>query len=87
MSEEKFSDIRRELSENPSGWKVKEVMNIIYEKTGIKYHEVHVYRLLHKWRFGPKVPKKRFVNAASKQEKKQFKKRLKRYSLTYQKIS
>jgi hypothetical protein len=43
--------------------------------------------LLHKWRFGPKVPKKRFVNAASKQEKKQFKKRLKRYSLTYQKIS
>jgi transposase len=62
-------------------------MNIIYEKTGIKYHEVHVYRLLHKWRFGPKVPKKRFVNAASKQEKKQFKKRLKRYSLTYQKIS
>jgi transposase len=87
VSEKKFSDIRRELSENPSGWKVKEVMNIIYEKTGIKYHEVHVYRLLHKWRFGPKVPKKRFVNAASKQEKKQFKKRLKRYSLTYQKIS
>jgi transposase len=23
-------------------------MNIIYEKTGIIYHEVHVYRLLHK---------------------------------------
>lgn len=67
VSEKKFSDIRRELSENCSGWKVKEVINIIYEKTGIKYHEVHVYRLLHKWRFGPKVPRKRFVNASSKQ--------------------
>jgi len=48
VSEKKFSEIRRELSENPSGWKVKKIMNIIYEKTGIIYHEVHVYRLLHK---------------------------------------
>jgi putative transposase len=74
-SEEKLLEVRKELSENPSGWKVKQIMNIIYEKTGVRYHEVHVYRLLHKWGFKPKVPQKRFVNMASKEEKEQFKKR------------
>lgn len=29
VSEETFAEIRRELSENPSGWKVKEIMNMI----------------------------------------------------------
>jgi putative transposase len=70
--------IRTELSANPSGWRAKEVMEIIYKRTGIRYHEVHVYRLLHKWGFSPKVPIKRFVNAASKEEKNIFRKRLKR---------
>ena len=52
VSEEKLLEIRKELSENPSGWKVKQIMNIIYDKTGVRYHhEVHVYRLLHKWDF------------------------------------
>src|SRR6478736_6400116 len=75
VSEEKFAEIRRELSENLAGWRAKEVMNIIYEKTGVRYHhEVHVYRLLHKWKFSPKVQRKRFVNAASNEEMKQFKK-------------
>jgi transposase len=78
VSEERFAEIKRELSENPSGWKAKEIMSIIYERTGVRYHEVHIYRLLHKWKFSPKVPRKRFVNAASNKEKKQFKKRLKR---------
>ena len=69
--------LRRELSANPSGWKAKEVMSMIYERTGIRYHEVHVYRLLHKWGFTPKVPIKKFVHAASDQEKNRFRKRLK----------
>jgi transposase len=77
VSEEIFSEIRSELSENPSGWKAKEIMNIIYQSTGVRYHEVHIYRLLHKWGFKPKVPQRRFVNTASNKEKKQFKKRLK----------
>ncbi|MGA8083646.1 MAG: winged helix-turn-helix domain-containing protein, partial [Candidatus Nitrosopolaris sp.] len=42
---------------------------------GVRYHEVHIYRLLHKWGFSPKVPRKRFVNTASNKEKKQFKKK------------
>jgi transposase len=60
------------LSEDPAGWRAKEVMNIIYDKTGVRYHEVHIYRLLHKWRFSPKIPRKRFVNTASNEEKKQI---------------
>lgn len=50
-------------------------MNVIQKKTGgIKYHEVHIYRLLHKWGFSAKMPQKRFVRAATKDEKKKFKK-------------
>jgi hypothetical protein len=52
-------------------------MNIIYEKTGVRYHEVHIYRSLHKWKFSPKVARKRFVNAASNEEREQFKKKAK----------
>jgi transposase len=75
VSEETFAEIRRELSENPSGWKVKEIMNMIHKKSGVRYHhEVHIYRLLHKWSFKPKVPQKRFINIASKEEKERFKK-------------
>ncbi len=44
-------------------------MDIIYKKTGVTYHEVHIYRLLHKWGFSAKVPQKRFVNTASKEER------------------
>lgn len=87
VSGQKFAEIKRELSENLAGWRAKEVMNIIYEKTGVRYHEVHIYRLLHKWKFSPKVPRKRFINTASNKEKKQFKKRPRKYSLAYLKIS
>jgi transposase len=76
VSVEKLLEVRKELSENPSGWKVKQIMNIIYERTGVMYHEVHVYRLLHKWGSKPKVPQRRFINTASKEEKEAFKKRL-----------
>ncbi|MGC2684785.1 MAG: winged helix-turn-helix domain-containing protein [Candidatus Nitrosopolaris sp.] len=75
---ERFAEIKRELSENLAGWRAKEIMNIIYDRTGVRYHEVHIYRLLHKWKFSPKVPRKRFVNTASNEEKKQFKKRLRK---------
>jgi hypothetical protein len=37
--------LRRELSENQSsGWRVKEVMNLIYERTGMSIDS-------HKWGF------------------------------------
>jgi transposase len=52
----KMLKIRQELSEHPSGWQDKQVMDIIYKKTGVRYPKVHLYRLLHKWDFSAKVP-------------------------------
>jgi transposase len=66
--------IRKELAECITGWDFRGVMDLIYKKTGVRYHEVHIYRLLHKWGFNPKVPQKRFVNTASFKDKKKFKK-------------
>ena len=66
--------IRQELADSSSGWDFRQVMDLIYNKTGVRYHEVHIYRLLHKWGFKSKVPQKRFVNTASAKEKKRFKK-------------
>ena len=66
--------IRQELADSNNGWDFRQVMDFIYRKTGVRYHEVHIYRLLHKWGFKSKVPHKRFVNTASKKDKKRFKK-------------
>ena len=66
--------IRQELSDSNTGWDFRQVMDLIQKRTGVKYHEVHIRRLLHKWGFSPKVPQKRFVRTATKEEKKDFKK-------------
>lgn len=66
--------IRKELEDSNTGWDFRQVMYIIQKRTTIKYHEVHIYRLLHKWGFAAKVPQKRFVRTASKEERKKFKK-------------
>jgi transposase len=66
--------IKQELADNNTGWDFRQVMDLIYKKTGVRYHEVHIYRLLHKWGFKSKVPQKRFVNTASVENKKKFKK-------------
>ena len=69
--------IRQELSDSNIGWDFRQVMDLIQKRTGVKYHEVHIRRLLHKWGFSPKVPQKRFVRTATKEEKKDFKKEYK----------
>ena len=66
--------IKQELAESNTGWDFRQVMDLIYKKTGVRYHEVHIYRLLHKWGFKSKVPQKRFVNTASAKDKIRFKK-------------
>ncbi len=73
----KLINIQLQIAENQSGWSAKQVMHLIYQKSGVKYHEVHVYRLLHQWGYTPKVAQKRFVNSATAQEKLWFKKTLK----------
>jgi putative transposase len=70
--------IRKELEDSNTGWDFRQVMDVIQKNTGIKYHEVHVYRLLHKWGLVRKMSQKRFVRTASKEEKKKFKKGYKR---------
>ncbi len=74
VPEDVMIKIRQELSDSNTGWDFRQVIDLIYRKTGVKYHEVHIYRLLHKWGFKPKVPQERFVNTASAIEKKKFKK-------------
>ncbi len=74
VSKDVMVKIRKELGDSNTGWDFRQVMDLIYKKTGVRYHEVHIYRLLHKWGFKSKVPQQRFVNTASAKEKKKFKK-------------
>ena len=45
----------------------------------MKYHYTHIYRILRKWGFKQKVPRKVHVNTATREEKDDFKKRSSRY--------
>ena len=41
--------LQQELeNSNTAGWDFRQVMDLIYKKTGVRYHEVHIYRLLHR---------------------------------------
>jgi transposase len=66
--------IRKRLMESKQGWTTKQVNDLIIRESGIHHHYTHVYRLLHRWGFKQKVPRKVHVNTASKEEKNQFKK-------------
>ena len=68
--------IRKTLRESRQGWwTTKQVNDLIMNESGIlHYHYTHVYRLLYKWCFKQKVPRKVHVNTASKEEKEEFKK-------------
>ena len=79
LSEETACRIKTMLKESNHGWTTKQVEEMIIEKSGIKYHHTHVYRILRKWGFKQKVPRKVHVNTASQVEKEDFKKRQNRY--------
>ncbi|MDR4512433.1 MAG: winged helix-turn-helix domain-containing protein [Nitrososphaeraceae archaeon] len=79
IQEEIVYQIQNELTSNKQGWTTKQVENLIITKTGIKYHYTHIYRLMHKWGFKQKVPRKVHVRTASKEEKESFKKQPERY--------
>lgn len=74
ISKEETDKIRKELADSNTGWDIKQVIDLIQKRTGVHYHKEHIRRLLHKWGFSSKVPQKRFVNRATKQEKDSFKK-------------
>jgi len=73
--------IKRKLIESKQRWSTKQVQDIIIKESRgeVKYHYVYIYRLLHKWGFKQKVPRKIHVNTASKEEKGQFKKEQRKY--------
>lgn len=66
--------IRKELLENNQGWTTKQVRDIIFKEGGVRYHYTHIYRILHKWGFKQKVPRKVHITTASNKEKDDFKK-------------
>jgi transposase len=67
--------IRKTLRESKQGgWTTKQVNDLIVRESGIHHHYTHVYRLLHKWGFKQKVPRRVHVNTASNEEKEEFKK-------------
>ncbi len=70
--------IERQIAGNPAGWSARQVMSLIYEKSGAGYHEVHAYRLLHSWGCASRVAQKGFVNSATAREKLWFKKNLRK---------
>ena len=79
LSEEDICSIKTTLKESKQGWTTKQVEELIIKKSCIKYHYTHIYRILRKWGFKQKVPRKVHVNTASMEEKEAFKKRPNRY--------
>jgi putative transposase len=82
LSKETSYQIKQELKQsNNQGWTTtKQVEELITKKSRIKYHYTHIYRrILRKWGFKQKVPRKVHVNTASREEKNNFKKRQNRY--------
>jgi transposase len=88
IPDEKVYEIKNELLARKEGWTTKQVEDLIVKKSGgIRYHYTHIYRLMHKWGFKQKVPRKVHVNTASKAEKERFKKEPERYWITSKKSS
>ena len=49
LSEEVVYQIKKELKEsNNPGWTTKQAEELIVKKSGIKYHYIHIYRILRK---------------------------------------
>jgi transposase len=65
--------IRKELLGSKQGWTTKQVRDMIFRER--RYYYTHVYRILHKWGFKQKIPRKVHINTASNKEKEDFKKR------------
>ena len=79
LSSEITLKIKRMLKESKQRWTTKQVNYLNVRESGIQYHYHHIYRLLHKWGFKQKVPKKVHINTASKKEKEEFKKERRKF--------
>ena len=79
MPEQTEHKIKTMLKESNQGWTTKQVEDLIIKMSGKHYHHIHIYRILRRWGFKQKVPRKVHFNTASKDEKDSFKKRPPRY--------
>ena len=79
MSEQTEHRIKTMLRESNQGWTTKQVEGMIIQESGVRYHHNYIYRILRRWGFKQKVPRKVHVNTASAEEKNDFKKRPVRY--------
>ena len=75
LSEEVSYIIKKELKESNQGWTTKQVEEMIVKESGIKYHYTHIYRILRRWGFKQKVPRKVHVNTASTRRERRFQKK------------
>ena len=58
--------IRNKLKERKQGWTTQQVHEMIVKEGKVRYHQIYVYILLHRWGFKLKMPRKVHVNTASK---------------------
>ena len=80
MSEQTECKIKTMPRESNSGWTTKkQVEELIVKVSGKHHHHIHTCRILRRWGFRQKVPRKVHVNTASAEEKNDFKKRPVRY--------
>ena len=67
------------MKESNHGWTAKQVEEMTMQESGVRCHHNYIYRILRKWGFKQKVPRKVHVNTATMVEKNDFKKRPVRY--------
>jgi len=67
--------IQNKLKESKQGWTTRQAYELIVKESGVRYHHKHIYKVLHRWGFKQKVPRKVHINTASDEEKEAFKKR------------
>ena len=77
QTEHKIKTMPREG--NNQGWTTKQVEELITKVGGKHCHHIHTCRILRRWGFRQKVPRKVHVNTATREEKDGFKKRPPRY--------
>jgi transposase len=74
ISKEVKERIGQELANSNIGWDIKQVMDLVQKRTGVKYHKEHIRRLLHQWVITKGIAEKVCKHRASKKEKDSFKK-------------
>lgn len=66
--------IKKKLRKRKQGWTTKQAHEMIVKEGNVRFHQIYIHTLLHRWGFKLKVPRRVHVNTASNEEKENFKK-------------